>query len=163
MSWSEAQSSSEPNDPFRLIISVGPEHAATTTNPTQPSYCTLPLFHPSQNATQKVNLGCVTWLCLRYKCNTDFDIIQLCFQRWTSICLQKSCDHATSISCVRSISPDDFVQDFWLFCFLRIFVIDRQAHFYRQIVCVNNNLQLNLAAGLDPWLRVIDSHFQVLQ
>ena len=26
----------------------GPEHAATTSTPAQPSYCTLPLFHASQ-------------------------------------------------------------------------------------------------------------------
>ncbi|KAL1696787.1 hypothetical protein GGG16DRAFT_43139 [Schizophyllum commune] len=37
----------------------GPEHAATTTAPAQPSYCTLPVFHPPQY-TQGQGLGYVS-------------------------------------------------------------------------------------------------------
>ncbi|KAK0467152.1 uncharacterized protein EV420DRAFT_1507486 [Desarmillaria tabescens] len=35
----------------------GPEHAGNGTNPGQPSYCTLPLFHPPETSNQRVGLG----------------------------------------------------------------------------------------------------------
>ncbi|KXN92377.1 hypothetical protein AN958_06995 [Leucoagaricus sp. SymC.cos] len=38
----------------------GPEHAATSTQPAQPSYCTLPLFHPPHATNQVTGLGYVS-------------------------------------------------------------------------------------------------------
>ncbi|KAK0202722.1 hypothetical protein DFS33DRAFT_1436579 [Desarmillaria ectypa] len=34
-----------------------PEHAGNATNPAQPSYCILPLFHPPETSNQRVGLG----------------------------------------------------------------------------------------------------------
>lgn len=36
---------------------TGPEHAGTASNPAQPSYCTLPMFHPPHTSNQGVGLG----------------------------------------------------------------------------------------------------------
>jgi len=38
----------------------GPEHQATATNPAQPSYCTLPTFHPPASTDQATGLGYVS-------------------------------------------------------------------------------------------------------
>ncbi|PPQ72320.1 hypothetical protein CVT26_007277 [Gymnopilus dilepis] len=38
----------------------GPEHSGTSTNPAQPSYCTLPMFHPPHTGNQGVGLGYVS-------------------------------------------------------------------------------------------------------
>ncbi|KAH8993666.1 hypothetical protein EDB83DRAFT_2325213 [Lactarius deliciosus] len=39
----------------RLSLVNGPEHLATETSPGQPSYCTLPMFHPPQSANDPVD------------------------------------------------------------------------------------------------------------
>ena len=38
----------------------GVEHRATATNPAQPSYCTLPMFHPPASTDQAAGLGYVS-------------------------------------------------------------------------------------------------------
>ena len=39
---------------------LGPEHQATATNPAQPSYCVLPMFHPPASTDQATGLGYVS-------------------------------------------------------------------------------------------------------
>jgi hypothetical protein len=41
--------------PDLCLIQIGPEHVATENAPGQPSYCTLPMFHPPQTATDPVD------------------------------------------------------------------------------------------------------------
>jgi hypothetical protein len=38
-----------------MNMNIGPEHSTTAATPGQPSYCTLPMFHPPKSVNDPVN------------------------------------------------------------------------------------------------------------
>ena len=56
--------------PTYIIWYLGPEHLGTSAGAGQPSYCTLPIFHPSRNPTDAVNgLGYISNDGHLFECN----------------------------------------------------------------------------------------------
>jgi len=81
----------------------GSEHAATNSQSAQPSYCTLPLFHPPHATNRLTGLGCDSHPSLMYITQRPLDMSQMTGIR-AFVLVQESCGDAASISRVSTQS-----------------------------------------------------------
>ena len=73
------------------LVRIGSEHLATDTAPRQPSYCTLPMFHPVQSADEPIDgVGHVSYDGHQFSCENPA-VVQQAFHVYVEQLRGKAC------------------------------------------------------------------------